>query len=427
MEVIFITLGYPDNGRHSNLYSDLMQEFKRNGHGVTVVCQVEKRRHRPTELLEVDGIPILKVRTGNVTQTNLLEKGVSTLLLEEQFINAIKTHLGGKKFDLILYSTPPITFERVIKYLKNMHGDGMTYLLLKDIFPQNAVDIGMLKENSLLLSYFRRKEKNLYAISDKIGCMSEGNRRFVLEHNPEIPADKVEVNPNTIRPADRTQSVGRSHIRKKLGIPEHALLFLYGGNLGKPQGIDYLIESIDLYRNQDDVFFVIIGSGTDFAKIENYINERQPTNVRLESFMPKDEFDRVVESADVGMIYLDKRFTIPNIPSRLTAYMDRAKPVLAVTDPHTDLKDIIHDANCGYYAEAGKLADFRDAVEQVKRDRGKLRLLGENGRRYLEKEFHVSESYGIIMQHFIKDGSGKYCSKTKYYSSQAAQVLSETR
>lgn len=427
MEIIFITLGYPDNSMHSDLYSDLMKEFKRNGHGVTVVCQTEKRRHRPTELLEVDDILILKVRTGNVTQTSLLEKGFSTLLLEDQFINAIRTHLGGKKFDLILYSTPPVTFERVVKYLKNMHGDGMTYLLLKDIFPQNAVDIGMIKEKSMLHAYFRRKEKHLYGISDKIGCMSAGNCRYVLEHNPEIPVDKVEVNPNTIQPTDRTQKISRMHIRKKLDIPEHALLFLYGGNFGKPQGIDYLIRSIDLYRNQEEVYFLIVGSGTDFPKIENYINKKQPRNVRLESFMPKEDFDRVVDTADVGMIYLDRRFTIPNIPSRLTAYMDRAKPVLAVTDPNTDLKDIIRDANCGYYAEAGELADFWEAIEQIKRERGKLRQLGENGRRYLEKEFHVTESYAIIMRHFIKDGSGEYCSKTKYYSSQAAQVLSETQ
>ncbi|WP_422123908.1 glycosyltransferase family 4 protein [Planococcus sp. X10-3] len=425
MEVIFITLGYPENARHNDIYSDLMQEFKRNGHGVTVVCQTEKRQHRQTELREVDGIPILKVRTGNITQTSLLEKGVSTLLLEDQFIKAIKMHLGGKKFDLILYSTPPITFERVVKYLKNMHGDGMTYLLLKDIFPQNAVDIGMIKENSMLHTYFRRKEKHLYGISDVIGCMSEGNRRYVLEHNPEIPMDKVEVNPNTILPGDRTQKVSRTHIRKKLGIPEYALLFLYGGNFGKPQGIDYLIRSIELYRNHDEMYFLFVGSGTEFSKIENYIKQTQPENVRLESFMPKEEFDRVVDSADVGMIYLDRRFTIPNIPSRLTAYMDRAKPILAVTDPNTDLKDIIYNANCGYYAEAGELEDFQDAIEQIKRDRGKLRQLGENGRSYLEKEFHVSESYKIIMRHFIKDGSGEYCSKTKYYSSRAVQALSE--
>ncbi|XKE93921.1 glycosyltransferase family 4 protein [Metaplanococcus flavidus] len=426
MEVIFVTLGYPDNGRHGNLYYDLMQEFKRNGHGVTVVCQTEKRYNQQTELKEVHGVPVLKVRTGNVTKTNLMEKGVSTLLLEDQFINAIRTYLGGKKFDLILYTTPPITFERVIKYLKNMHGDGMTYLLLKDIFPQNAVDIGMLKENSLLHSYFRRKEKRLYEISDMIGCMSDGNRRFVLQQNPDIPTDKVEINPNSIRPADRPQKVGRTHIRRKLGIPEHALLFLYGGNLGRPQGIDYLIRSIDLYRDQDDVFFLIVGSGTDYPKIENYVQQRRPSNVRLEKLMEKEDYDKVVDSADIGMIYLDRRFTIPNIPSRLMAYMDRAKPVLAVTDPYTDLKDIIHDARCGYYAEAGELAEFRDAIEQVKRDRGKLQKLGENGRRYLEKEFNVTESYDIIMQHFIKDGSGEYCSKTKYYSSQAAQGLLET-
>ncbi|WP_081987016.1 glycosyltransferase family 4 protein [Planococcus sp. CAU13] len=427
MEVVFITLGYPDNGGHGDLYYDLMQEFKHNGHGVTVVCQTEKRHNRQTELSQAGGITVLKVRTGNVTKSGLVEKGVSTLLLEDQFINAIRTYLGGRKFDLIIYTTPPITFERVIRYLKNMHGDGMTYLLLKDIFPQNAVDIGMMKENSLLHSYFRRKEKRLYEISDMIGCMSEGNRRFVLGQNPDIPAEKVEVNPNSIHPADRQQKISRTHIRKKLGIPEHALLFLYGGNLGKPQGIDYLIRSIDLYRDQDDVFFLIVGSGTEFPKIENYIRARNPGNVRLENFMPKEDYGKVVHSADVGMIYLDRRFTIPNIPSRLMDYMDSAKPVLAVTDPHTDLKDIIFDARCGYYAEAGELAEFRDAIEQIKRDRGKLRQLGENGRRYLEKEFNVTESYDIIMRHFIKDGSGEDCSKTKHYSSQGAQALSETQ
>ena len=116
--------------------------------------------------------------------------------------------------------------------------------------------------------------------------------------------------------------------------------------------------------------------------------------------MPKIQYDKLVRVADVGMIYLDRRFTIPNIPSRLTAYMNCAKPVLAVTDINTDLKEILKDAECGYFTPAGDLKKFKDTIDKITEDTEDLEYLGNNGRRYLEKNFHVSKSYEIIMKHF---------------------------
>ena len=66
-------------------------------------------------MIDVDGVRILKVKTLNIQKTNVIEKGVGTLLVESQFKNAIKKHFGGIKFDLITYSTPPITFTNVVK------------------------------------------------------------------------------------------------------------------------------------------------------------------------------------------------------------------------------------------------------------------------------------------------------------------------
>ncbi|WP_253278855.1 glycosyltransferase family 4 protein, partial [Psychrobacillus sp. FJAT-21963] len=305
----------------------------------------------------------------------------------------------NKKFDLILYSTPPITFEKVIKYFKNTQGSA-SYLLLKDIFPQNAVDIGLLRVNSYIHKFFVNKEKRLYHISDYIGCMSEGNKQFLLKHNPEIDVNKVEVNPNTIIPTEIKVTNKTNLIRNEYNIPNDALLFIYGGNLGKPQGIEFLIESIDLFKNRQDVFFLIVGSGTEFNQINQYIEKNMPTNIRLENYMPKKQYEELVRSADIGMIYLDKRFTIPNIPSRLTAYMDSAKPVIAVTDVNTDLKDIIKEAECGYFVRAGDLNQFKDTIEKILEDREILHMLGNNGRKYLEENYHVSKSYEIIMKHF---------------------------
>ena len=86
----------------------------------------------------------------------------------------------------------------MVRYLKNKNPKAISYLQLKDIFPQNAVDMGMFGEKGVFNWYFRNKEKALYKASDFIGCMSPANVKFVLEHNPEIDAKRVEVAPNSI-------------------------------------------------------------------------------------------------------------------------------------------------------------------------------------------------------------------------------------
>ena len=57
----------------------------------------------------------------------------------------------------------------------------------------------MFSKRSLIYRLFRKKEKDLYQISDFIGCMSPANVDYVLTHNPEIKADRVEICPNSIK------------------------------------------------------------------------------------------------------------------------------------------------------------------------------------------------------------------------------------
>src|SRR5699024_8551348 len=103
------------------------------------------------------------------------------------------------KFDMIMYSTPPITFNKIIKYFKGSQNSG-TYLILKDIFPQNAVDIEMIKKGSFIWRFFRNKETQLYKNSDIIGCMSKGNVDYILKHNNFLSEERLEIFPNAIKP-----------------------------------------------------------------------------------------------------------------------------------------------------------------------------------------------------------------------------------
>ena len=170
MNIIFLTVTRIRDIKTRGIYTDLMRKFRDEGHNVYIVSPHERQFGIPTGLKDVDGVKILGVKTLNIQKTNIVEKGIGTVLLEGQFKRAIKKHLRGIQFDLILYSTPPITLTNVVRYLKRNSPKGISYLLLKDIFPQNAVDLGMFSKNSLFNWYFRCKEVKLYKTSVSCEC-----------------------------------------------------------------------------------------------------------------------------------------------------------------------------------------------------------------------------------------------------------------
>lgn len=365
LNLLFLTLLDFHSLNEHNIYTDLLREFQKNGHRVYVVSPSERRNGEKTRIIQEKNANILKLRIGNTQKTNLIEKGISTLTIEPIFINGIKMYFSNVKFDLVMYSTPPITFCKAIEYVKK-RDRAKTYLLLKDIFPQNAVDLGMMKTTGikgLLYQYFRNKEKKLYAISDHIGCMSPANVEYVLKHNPEIDPKRVEVCPNCIEVVDKSvDAETRKQIRKKYQIPDEKMVFVYGGNLGKPQGIDFLIDCLRSQKNNQAAFFLIIGDGTEYGKLKAFTESEPQENVRLMQRLPKEDYDTLVGACDVGMIFLDHRFTIPNFPSRLLSYMQAKIPVLACTDPNTDIGKVITEGGFGWWCESACINKFNQSV-----------------------------------------------------------------
>jgi glycosyltransferase involved in cell wall biosynthesis len=271
-------------------------------------------------------------------------------------------------FDLVLYATPPITLYRAVRYVKK-RDKAFCYLMLKDIFPQNALDLGMMTETGvkgLLYKYFRKKEKDLYAFSDFIGCMSPANAAYILKHNPQISEEKVGLCPNCIKLQDMGLSEqGRREMREKYGIPQDKKVFVYGGNLGKPQGIPFIIECLRVQMDNKDAYFLIVGDGTEYGKLEAFVNEEKPENMKLLKRLPKDDYDRMVAACDVGLIFLDHRFTIPNFPSRLLSYMQAGLPVLAATDPNTDIGKVIVEGGFGWWCESNDAKAFAARVKEA--------------------------------------------------------------
>ena len=401
MNIIFLTLARITSIEPKGIYTDLMRKFRGEDHSVYIVTPHERKFGKKTELVKCDGVKILGVKTLNIQKTNVIEKGIGTLLIESQYKSAIKKHFKGVKFDLVLYSTPPITFTKVIRFLKKENPDIISYLLLKDIFPQNAVDIGMFSKNSLFYKIFRKKEIELYKNSDYIGCMSPANVKYVLEHNDFVEPSRVEVAPNSIEVIADTRTFEeklqeRNAIRKKYNLPLDKPIFIYGGNLGKPQGIPFLIKCLDALKSRDDIHFVIVGDGTEFIRIQMWTIMAKPLNVSLFRHLPKEDYETLARNCDVGLIFLDYRFTIPNYPSRLLSYLAAKMPIIAATDSNTDIGSIAQENGYGYWCESNGVNAFVACVDKMLSCN--RNAMGNAGYKYLLENYQVRNTYDAIMK-----------------------------
>ncbi len=398
MKILFLTLARIDSIDRQGIYPDLLRKFRDNGHNLTIVCPNERKYGKKTKYFNEGGVGILNVWTTNIQKTNFFEKGVTTLFIEYCFYNAIKKYVYFKDFDLILYSTPPITFTNLIRQLKK-ESNAKTYLLLKDIFPQNAVDLKLINSRGILYRYFRKKEKELYQISDFIGCMSPANLNYVLKNNPEIDAKKIEVNPNSISVNENFIELD-TDLYVKYNIPKKKVIFIFGGNLGIPQGIDFLKKNISLCKTIKQAFFLIVGDGTEYNNLNHWIQTEGINNALLLKELPRYEYEGLLKISHVGLIFLNPLFTIPNFPSRILSYMQNCLPVICATDLVTDIGEIAVNNNFGFKCLTSDSEAFFDSVLKLL-DKNLRIEMGKNGFKFLEEVYNVQISYKKIIDKIL--------------------------
>ncbi|HET6247908.1 MAG TPA: glycosyltransferase family 4 protein [Tepidisphaeraceae bacterium] len=395
MNVLFLLIKPPELHEYSDLYSDLVLEFAARGHQVHVAVLLEASAGRDSYCETIRGIRVLHVKCGNLFGVGPLRKGLTTLFLPRRFNFEIHRFFGEIRFDLIVYPTPPITFAPVVRRLKREHGCG-TYLILRDIFPQNARDLRMIKD-PLTFAFFRRCEQQLYDISDFIGCMSQGNIDYVRGHNRVDPA-KLEILPNWQRTQPQPPS-NRHAIRAKFRLGEK-FVAVFGGNIGFAQDLGFLLELAKLYKSRDEIIFLIVGKGAEKPRIAAAIAAGELSNVMMMDHVSRADFDELLAACDVGLINLDRRFTIPNIPSKTLAYFAAAIPVLAAVDRHTDYGKYLEECDAGRWSVTGNLQEYRQNFERLLNDAALRKRLGDNGRRALLTRFTVESAFERIMQHF---------------------------
>ena len=368
--------------KNPSIYTDLIQELTNFGDKITVASIDNSLRPFQIKKVTQKNIDLICIGSFKLYNVDVFRKGLAILSLPF-FIKKGLKKLNISKFALILYETPPITWAGIVRQLKKKNNI-KSFLMLKDIFPQNAVDIGLIKKESFIFKYFKKKEKLLYEVSDCIGCMSKGNMDYVLKNNPEILKEKVCYFPNT------KKDTGSGEIN----FNKEKLQFIYGGNMGLPQGVLNIVPAISYFKNDEDIEFIFVGKGTEWNKISEYFRDQK--NVKVLESLPREEYESLLSSCDAGFIFLDSRFTIPNYPSRTLAYLEKGIPIIAATDKNTDIKDLIVNNKVGLWSCSDDINSLIENIKVMKENKEKRRVFSKNARELFLKEFQVEKSVNLL-------------------------------
>lgn len=381
MKVLYISTVFPKEEENSTIYTDLVEELVKKGNKITVITIEKNLKPFQYKIIKERGAVVFRCGILPIYNVNFLFKGMGIIFLS-LFLERIIRKINISSFDLLLYETPPITLGNIVKKIKK--DNIKSFLMLKDIFPQNAVDIGLMKKESFIFKYFKRKEKLLYEVSDYIGCMSKSNMEYVIKNNPEIQKEKVYYFPNT------KKDTGNG----KVNFNKEKLQFVYGGNMGLPQGVLNIAPAISYFKNEENIEFIFVGRGTEWNKINEYFKEQK--NVKVLESLSRKEYEKLLLSCDAGFIFLDSRFTIPNYPSRTLAYLEKGIPIIAATDKNTDIKDLILENNVGLWSCSDDINSLIDNIKIMKENIEKRKEFSKNARELFLKEFQVEKSVDLL-------------------------------
>ncbi|CAA6807539.1 MAG: Putative glycosyltransferase [uncultured Sulfurovum sp.] len=367
----------------AKMMHELACELNHQGHKVTVVTPDPfiTQNYVKERLNEIN---IYRFKSQKIKNINKFSRTISETLLSFYAWKHLKHEFHNNHHELIVYYSPTIFWGSLVKKLKKLW-TAKSYLILRDFFPQWAIDQKLMKEGSLIEKYFRFFEHKSYMVADTIGIMSKANLALFNQKNPSL-TDRTEVLYNWAKNDPITK--GSTFYRDKYKL-HNKVVYFYGGNIGLAQDMMNIVRLAKKLQAEPKAFFFLVGAGDEYNKISKAIDQYDLKNILLLGPVSQDEFKIMLSEFDVGLFTLHQEHTTHNFPGKLLGYMVEGLPILGSINAGNDLKEILDNYNAGLTSINPDDELFYEHAKQLL-DKNYRRAIGKiNAQKLLNEKFSV--------------------------------------
>lgn len=332
---------------------DLSREFVRQGHELTVLLPSADMA-QAWQISVVDRVRVVRLKAPKTKEVGYARRAIGEFLMPFFMRrNLHKSPVGREHWDGVVWYSPSIFFGPLVRALKK-ESNCNSYLILRDIFPEWAVDMGLMGRGLPYL-FFKAVADYQYSVADMIGVQSPGNLAYFNGASNQSK-QRIEVLQNWLEdmPADgcsinlaKTMLAGRK-------------VFVYAGNMGVAQGMDILLDLADRLQSRKDIGFLFVGRGRDAKRLAKDANSRELGNVLFCDEIDPDEIPGLYAQCAVGLVALDPRHKSHNVPGKFLTYMQSGLPVLAKINAGNDLAGIIRREKVGSVCENGDVRSLEE-------------------------------------------------------------------
>lgn len=340
---------------------DLSREFRNQGHQVTVILPsseiVENWKIEKLEDLTILRLKTLKTKDLNYFWRTINEFWMPFMMKQ----NYKKSPLVKQNIDCLVWYSPSIFHGPFVSFLKKLQAC-KSYLIIRDIFPEWALDMGLINKGLPYL-FFKLVALYQYKVADIIGVQSPGNLKY-FEFWKSKFGKKVEVLQNWLGETGKNKSSIQVSETKLAGRK----ICIYAGNMGVAQGMKIIIDLAKKVDKDPNLGFIFVGRGSAVDQLKKLSVEYGLTNVLFYDEVDPDEIPNLYEQCHIGIVSLDRRHKSHNVPGKFLTYMQSGIPVLANINPSNDLLSIIKDEHVGRANSTNDLNELKQSLEDLLND-----------------------------------------------------------
>jgi len=319
---------------------DLSREFLRQGHEVTVLVATPEL-NQSWKIEDLDGISIVRLKSPKTKDVGYVRRTIGEFLMPFYMLrNLRRSRFAESKWDGVVWYSPTIFLGPIVNALKKVNGC-RSYLIIRDIFPEWAADMGLMGRGLPYL-FFKTIANYQYSVADVIGVQTPGNLGYFSAWLSKF-GRQLEVLHNWL---DRAPNAGCS-----ISIANTKLagrkIFVYAGNMGVAQGMGVLLDLAECLKDRIDIGFLFVGRGRDVQSLRARAEIRGLDNVVFFDEIDPDEIPGLYAQCHIGLVALDPRHKTHNIPGKFLSYMLSGLPVLASVNQGNDLIELIQQERVG--------------------------------------------------------------------------------